>query len=507
MLIKKLIKKFNNYKIYEENDTLSNYNITFQTDSIPSLDGFYEIKNLLYEYPDRDLFNMCIKSSDDDFFYMKHKNSEIIFDGPEYIVKDNNDINEILNKFNDLSMGKDKFEVKIIIDKEYISGIISIYSLENFTKWIVDKDTYGVIRLFSQIYDEISYLEFISYDGEIEIQTETFRISTEEKRIKGFKVDRKRILDSRLDITNIQGMELNIIPEDFNIIEYKHKDKGMKKLIDGIRNLLSIIYISDISIIGNRHSVFRITGYKNTEFEINYDDIYGRDKNNQLYKIYKWIYNDGNLIDKSTIARNIVSLHCRYQNILELDEENLNSIKTNYSYYLKTNTDEFLEEKKNLRLSIIEEGKVLSEALYGLISNMGKNLLAYFTFLATLVISNTLVDGKLSDIFTFETVQIIAAIILGSFLFLIFSNIETNYKRKRMMDYVEDLTVGYGVMLGEDNALEIINNVKSYKTVKDTFIKKQIILSLLWGSFNILLLLMLDWISKDIKIFGVLNIF
>lgn len=504
MLIEELLNKFDNYKINNKSDTLANFNLTFEIDSLPELNIFYEIEELLKKYPKRDSFDMCIKSSEDDFFNMTMEHGKLKYLGPEYIVENNN-IDEILHNFNGLKVTGNKLEVKIKVEKDYENGFISIYLLDDFIDWLLDKDIYEMMKFFSYIYKSIDGLVFISYDKEIKVITETFQILKEEELTEKHSINRKRILDSRLDITNIQKIELNIIPEDFNIKEYKYKNRELENRLNCIRDILSIVYISDISLIVEEFSEFRINGYKSSEFKIYYRDVQRREKNDQLYQIYKWIYNDGNLIDKSTIARNIVSLHCRYQNILDLDAENLSSIKTNYTYYLKTNTDEFLEEKKDLRLSIVEEGKLLSEALYGLIASMGKNLLAYFTFLATLIVSNTLTEGNFDDIFTFEVVQIIAIIILGSFLFLIYSNIKTVHKEKRIKDYIEDLVVGYGILLGEKNVREIIDNVKSYKNVKKSFKCRQILISILWAFFNIILLIFLDWISGDIKIFGIID--
>lgn len=315
------------------------------------------------------------------------------------------------------------------------------------------------------------------------------------------------MFEDRLEVTNIQGLKLNIIPEDFNIKRYNFENDILKKKFDGIRDLLSIIYISDISIIDTDLCICKINGYKSSEFTISYDYLYTVNRNDYLYEIYKWIYYDGNLIDKSTIARNIVSLHCRYKNILKIGSENLNSIKENYTYYLKTNTDEFLEEKKNIQLQIIEEGKTLSEALFELFRNMIRNLLAYLTFFATLILTNIFGEGTFEDIFTFESVQIFAFIILGSFVFLILSKMEANIKKKKVDYYLEDLKSGYGMMLGEKNVEKIIESVNSHKKTKDAFDKNKNRILFLWGIFNVVLFIILDWISKDIKIFGFIDYF
>lgn len=505
MLIKNLISSFNNYRIINETDKLAQFNLILKIEALPELDVFHQIIDSLKRYPKRDSVNICFKSSTDDFFNLVTQQGKLSYEGPEYIVNSDS-IDNIATNFSRLKVADEEIEIIITIKKDYRDGLISIYSLDKFINWLLEKDIYEMIAFFSNIYKSKDGLIFICYDDDVEVITETFQITNDKQLINKSSICRKNILSSRLEISNVQNLALDVIPEDFNILKYSYKDTSLKHKLDNIRDILAIAHIANMASIQKEFSEFRIDGYKSSDFKIYYGKMQGRGKNNYLYEVYKWVYNEGNLIDKAIIARNIVSLHCRYHSILELDAEILNSIETNYSYYLKTNTDEYLDENKNLRLAIIEEGKLLSEALYEFIGNIGKSLLAYFTFLATLMISTTLANEKFENIFTNEVVQIVALIILGSFLFLIYSNIEASYKKERIEEYIKDLVNGYGVVLGKNNVKKIINEVKSYKNVEKSFHRKKNFLSLLWVVFNLILLLVLDWISGDVKILGIFNI-
>ena len=64
--------------------------------------------------------------------------------------------------------------------------------------------------------------------------------------------------------------------------------------------------------------------------------------NREIVKIYNWIYEGGNTTDKAIIARNIISLHCKYSSILNLDGKTFSSIQSNFNLYQKDNVDRYL---------------------------------------------------------------------------------------------------------------------------------------------------------------------
>ena len=71
-----------------------------------------------------------------------------------------------------------------------------------------------------------------------------------------------------------------------------------------------------------------------------YEKIY-----DEFYKIYRWIFQDSNEYDKIELTRHVISIHCKYSDILNIDEKTFLSIKSNYNIYLKENVDKYIELK------------------------------------------------------------------------------------------------------------------------------------------------------------------
>ena len=98
-----------------------------------------------------------------------------------------------------------------------------------------------------------------------------------------------------------------------------------------IETLLAICYIAnEAEIIDDDKIAVKITGQRNINMEIDIKDII---PNKEIIKIYNWIYNGGNTMDKAIIARNIISLHCRYSSLLDLDGKTYSSIQSNFNLY------------------------------------------------------------------------------------------------------------------------------------------------------------------------------
>lgn len=61
--------------------------------------------------------------------------------------------------------------------------------------------------------------------------------------------------------------------------------------------------------------------------------------------MYSWIFTDGNAADKAIIARNVLSLHCKYSSLIDIDELAFASMQSNYNLYLRNNVNQYLELK------------------------------------------------------------------------------------------------------------------------------------------------------------------
>lgn len=494
-LFELLLSKFN-YDDIRILENISEVNIEFNVDSVDI--AWDEITNIISQYPSRDCLRLNVSLSTDDYSYILYKDG-ILSNYPLFKSK--------ITEIQSLQDDGDKIDINIKINKEIIDNCVSIYSTDTFINWMTSLDINRIIGLFSELYNARNTLTFISYDKDIELFTNTFKFTKESIKANQEKVDREYILKSKYEIINLQGSSINVIPDDFNIIFYSYENEDLLILFNKVKTLLSLIHIADLSKLNDDNIEFQINGYRSSTFKLVFNEFKFTEINEYIYKIYKWIYLDGNKIDKAVIARNMISLHCRYHSILEIGKETFDSIKTNYSFYLKQNTDDYLDKKKEIYLSIINKCNELSDAIYRFTSDLKTNFIAYFTYLATLIVSNSFMNGRFKDIFTEEITLLTSIIIFGSLVYFYVSIVELNNKNKNIEDYIKDIKVGYGYMIDEMEIDNIINNSEVYKNSKENFSKNRLKISALWITFAVLLFLALDYLSGSNKLLFFFNFF
>jgi hypothetical protein len=445
----------------------------------------------LNKLPVLDEYSISFYLSTDCYFNITHF-KECSHDISYYIKKSN----EIM----DLCSVGDTICIDININKIISGGIISIYFYEEFMKWFLKKDNISIIRLFLALFKKNNKLKFICYDKDLTFLTDTISIIKYNKNVEQEVLDRNEILNNSIEICKM-SKEINLIPDDFNI--NTSSDNIAKELYDVFNNIkviLSLMFISDVSEIQDDMLLLTIKGFRNCFYQININEVRYEDKNSYIYKIYKWIYQEGNIHDKSALARNIISIHCRFKGILDIDNNIFDTIKSNYGYYLKQNTDNFLDKKREFILSISEKCNEISETVYEFSKNFKNNFLAVLTYLATLIISNSILNGNFKDIFTEEVTIITFLVIIGSAVFFFTSLIELNGKYKKVINYIEVLKQSYEYIFDIQELQDLIDNNKVYETSIRFYKRNRRITCTLWVVFIVVFIKTLNYLSNFLLI-------
>lgn len=207
--------------------------------------------------------------------------------------------------------------------------------------------------------------------------------------------------------------------------------------------------------------------------------------NKILYSIYNWIYTDGSPIDKAIIVRNVISLHCKYVSITEIDEKVMASIQSNYNLYLKENVKEYLELKNKVAEFISGTVSKTGEYATGLLDKFKSNIIAIFGFIFTVILANIVSDQPLDNLFTKEITIIIECVLAGSFVYLIICYYQSRYEIKKVYDSYEQLKLNYKEILTEDDLLEIFGDDEMLKEMKNTISKSEKIYLGIWIIFLI----------------------
>lgn len=282
-----------------------------------------------------------------------------------------------------------------------------------------------------------------------------------------------------------------ILPDDFKIM-IDYETNPLTELFQKIMVLLAISFIATSSSINDNHLKGVISGQRTTEYCCEINQL---QNNNILYSIYNWIYTGGSRIDKAIIARNVISLHCRYVSITEIDESVLASIQSNYNLYLKENVKEYLELKNKVAEFISDTVSKTGEYATGLLNKFKSNIVAIFGFIFTVILADIVSNQPLDNIFTREITILVELVLVGSFIYLFICYVQSRYEIKKVYDSYEQLKLNYREILTEDDLMEVFGRDEILDNMKKTINKSEIIYLCIWIAFLIGVFIVVEKIS------------
>jgi len=240
----------------------------------------------------------------------------------------------------------DSIEVKIQIDKTVSANKFSIFNFDTFADNLLRNSLVDILSWFSSFLTSQEYLLFEVFDFDITLSTGTLAFVSNEKSEFSPKLNRSqrlRVCKETAYFYNMNSFE--VIPEDFAIEGIEQNADCLKSLFGKLATILSLIYTASSASIVETTLALQISGQRTMSYSLELDAI---DENLEWLQIYSWIFTDGNPTDKALIAHNVISLHCKYSNLLDIDEKVYDSIKTNYNLYLRNNVDRYLDLKRDI---------------------------------------------------------------------------------------------------------------------------------------------------------------
>ena len=227
------------------------------------------------------------------------------------------------------------------------------------------------------------------------------------------------------------------------------------------------------------------------------DDYNSLKYNEQLYKIYEWVYTEGNIIDKLLIARNVISLHCKYVKLIDLDERTFESIKANHQLYLKDNVSKYIEAKESVSKFIVDIVSQIDENISKLTGELKNNFIALAGFFITVFLVNVASEQPLNNIFTKDVTKIFEIIIIFSIAYLFISVFYSKSRYKRQIKAFDLLKYNYADFLSEFETNEIFNQNKEFLKVKKDYKKHVIILSIIWAVLILITFIITENVGDD----------
>ena len=439
------------------------------------------IQRLLLEFPTRD---------DVTISFINEVEKEISFSSSYTTNKDN------VTNFLDDIFDDEFIKVKIKILKPVEDSKFSIYSFVDFTNDLNSLPLKDFLEAISSIIsDSKQGIIFDMLDESKMFWTKNLKfiphsqVQTNipfENRCNTFRNAQNNIFFRNID-------KINLCPTDF-ILESDYLNNPLTEKFNTSATLLSLVYVANSSNITANEIDITLTGQQTISESIPFEKLL---LNKNIISMFSWIYDQNFSSDKLTIARNIISLHCKQMSLIYLDERTLASIHANFNLYLKENVDRYLGLKKEVSAFLYEIVGKTSEYSLQILSGLKSNFLAMTAFLLTVLLSNLVSTQPLNNIFTKDITIISEFIIFVSFLFLLISYFEHAQNMKSVEASYDLLKNSYKDILSEDDIQAIF---KDDKIKKDTFDSVKLWTTIyisIWISLLIALLIIVECLSSD----------
>lgn len=461
--------------IAERLDTVeASFSITYNI--LPTIEAFQEIFSLV---PNRDAAIIALISDSNDMVTFTNQQTE---------AYDYSSLTADLQS-------EDNINVRIQINKVVANGKFSIYDYESFVADLLPRSLAEIMGWFSLHLSGQESLIFEVFDYDVSFSTRTIAFESSEDATFKATVNRIQRLNDCRDIACFYNMNtFEVIPDDFIIQGIVRANARIQSLFGKLATILSLAYASSSSSIEDGKMKLQISGQRTVNYDLTLTDI---SEDEKWQNIYTWIYTDGNPTDKALIAHNVISLHCKFEAILNLDGVVFDAIKTNYNLYLRNNVDKYIDMKRDIAKFIQDVVTQVGDYAVAILGKFKANLLAIFGFLFTVILTRIGSTQKWDDIFTRHTVYLIEAFVIGSLMYLILCFFETRFKLEKTKKGYYALKDNYKDVLSDAEINDAFKNDKLFNETEKTANKGMIGWSLAWGLLLILIIIIIECLTAN----------
>lgn len=465
MQLKEILKELlgSNLEEFKIVENLEEFILTFTTQHIDFF-TVSSLEELMGISSERDKVELSIEYTEDHCYWYNNDN----------VLKDSeSDLEEIKCLFD---KEDDKVKVKLVVKKEVVEGKLSIYSYAKVEEWLISKDIEGFLK-YSSIFKSSKGSGVICdclYD-DVQIYSGLYIFISSNTQFKRTDIyDAYDITEKRKLISNFKNIPEDIVPNDFRIFKTSNNTE-LVDLLNCACLFLALCFISDQATITHSEVKLLINGYRQIKTHI--EHRVPAVQNDSIYDIYLWLYGEGNISDKSYIARSIISLHCKYEEIITVDKTVYASIISNYRLYLKGNVKDFLKLKKEVTTALQEYTKYIAQSIDKISSSLKTNFIAAFGYLITLT---------LKDIINYESTISNNVINVGAFLLLCslvsygVTFYESNQKKLFYDSLINELKNHYNCVLEDSILVETFDNNLSRKAVDDNYKRSCKLIKFIW---------------------------
>lgn len=425
----------------------------------------------------------------------------ISMDGGESLTCNSNSTQEDVRRFIGELSDKEQvaeedsiYEIKISIDKVADKNGITVYSLADFTRFLLSLDLLGFLHVFVRLFSSSDTLTFDCLEEITSFYTETIAFchnhSSAPSHCATLNTEKKRSLRTyqtdSCHFTN--ASEYKFVPDDFFLLKRSDEFEHLNQLFDKLALFFCVIFIFDVTTVEKNNLLsFKLNGYRTIRGTLNLPTVnVTQEVLYDYFSLYKWIYTEGNLNDKLGLARNIISLQITNNDPSNISGSIAKSTLSSYEIYLKENIKQYIEVKNKVAEFLTQSSKDAGKIVEELARTYKNSFFAFSSFFASVIILRLLSKGELTEVLTKDVTFLSLGILLISFVILVFSTVEVMQGKKRFVDNYQALKHRYEDILNKDDIDNIFNHDLEFN--RDcSFIKKRVVIYFFIWLFSIFL--------------------
>lgn len=407
------------------------------------------------------------------------------FDNIDYL-SDSGNWKEFKEEYDNESINSDLL-VDITIDKNLINHCLSVYDVESFNTTLLQKSVFAFLCSINSVFEDFLYLEV--FDATFQswhTQSIAFNARGNDSNLNEEscrKIERNQKLSSRKDICYVEGLNgIKLLPEDFYLSQPKN---DIQKTFLQISCILSLSFLFDSTQIIEGKYIYKLLGliaYPNKEYDISNVSRLSNSTPNIYFNIYKWVYSDGGLFDKISIARNIMSLNVNEAN-LSLNTDTFFSILSNYQIYEKENSLQYIELRNKVTEILLGLQEKIDKICDGYVDGMKKNILTIVSFIISTIVIRMIENQDVIKSFSYPILILMSAILVCSFLYMLLCRRDISKKIQLFERHYEQISNRYEKLLCKNELQKVFEDCNPNKDNSDASILhgRMKWITLIWG--------------------------
>lgn len=403
-----------------------------------------------------------------------------ISDGSSTVDIDNSsvwldDYNEFLSNL----YPEDDITVSIKISKGSTSHV-NVYNFEAFSTFLKSRKEKELLELFAELFKKYGDRLFFHVINEnVSIRTQNILFSDNANFEWSVKDSRQKDLQNCIESgVFLDKSKYPIIPQDFTIEDPVEGRNLIGRLFTDLQRIMSFIYVANTSSFINDKVVLGFDPAKSPE-EYDISDL---TRNPVIYEIFQWIFKDEGCIDRASIARKIINVYCHSKlDILNIDENIFNSIRSDYVIYQKNHAEQYIDMKNKISECIIENVKQLQELSHDISESFRNNFVGVIVFIMTVLLTDTIDFSQFTSTGISSNVKEVCILFtVVSAVYLIATCIMSQMKWNWIDKSYQSLKNNYRGTLDDQDIEESFNHDKDINEAKNQFICYRRLMMILW---------------------------